>query len=52
MAYFKNNVALRYGVKSAIIAQYLWDCLYVVKKSECHIAKFVVKNGADALLLT
>ena len=34
MTYFKNNMALEYGVKSAIVAQYLWDSLYV-QKTEC-----------------
>ena len=29
MTYFKNNIALAYGIKSAIVAQYLWESMYV-----------------------
>lgn len=38
MTYFKNNMALKFGVKSAIVAQFLWDSLYI-QKTDCAISK-------------
>lgn len=38
MTYFKNNMAEKFGIKSAIVAQFLWDSLYI-QKNECQIAK-------------
>lgn len=38
MTCFKNSMALDYGVNSAIVAQYLWDSLYVCK-TDCTVTK-------------
>lgn len=38
MTYFKNNMALKFGVKSAIVAEYLWDSLYV-QKTDCAVTR-------------
>lgn len=37
MTYFKNNIALAYGIKSAIVAQYLWESMYVQKTNSAVI---------------
>jgi len=38
MTYFKNNIASLFGVKSAVVAQYLFDNIFVMNEGYC-IAK-------------
>ena len=38
MTYFKNNIASLFGVKSAVVAQYLFDNIFVLNEG-CCIAK-------------
>lgn len=43
MTYFKNNMAQKFGIKSAIVAQFLWDSLYI-HKTDCCLAR---QNGKE-----
>ncbi len=50
MTYFKNNIALEYGVKSAVVAQYLWDSLYV-HKTDCAVTRQQGKEWCRASVI-
>lgn len=38
MTYFNNHIALQFGVKSAIVAQYLFDNIFVLN-TDCNITE-------------
>lgn len=39
MAYFKNSVAMRYGVGAAILLQHLWEKTQQKEKTGCRLAQ-------------